>query len=133
MRALRCVQYSSPSVVRVLLACLIVAGCSFTYRVIAVYHGASVYFVKEEGGKGTGCLSNFSITSENGDVVWKISRDAYQAPPCQSTFPLEYGSAPKGFTVEIPPQTLKHGVRYRIDGWDGDTAEGGFVYKLRTG
>lgn len=112
--------------------CIIVIGCSYSYRVMAVYRGTELYFVEEDGDRSAGCLWHFSITSEKGEVVWEIHRYEPVSPPCKSVFPLKYGYAPIDFVVEVPPQPLKQGVRYRIRGSDGDTAEGSFSYQVKT-
>ena len=105
---------------------LAVAGCSYSYPVEAVFINGKLHFQAEE--KLNGCLSNFSVESEAGEVVWAIDGE-FRGSPCEDNFPLAYGVVPRGMTTLSPAKPLKAGVLYKVRGSDGDHYYGAFRYR----
>ena len=105
---------------------LAVAGCSYSYPVEAVFIRGKLHFVAEE--KLNGCLNDFRVTSEAGEVMWAVEGD-FRASPCEDSFPLAYGLVPRGLTSRSAAKPLKAGVLYKIEGSDGDRYYGAFRYR----
>jgi hypothetical protein len=78
------------------------------------------------GERGTGCLSTFTVTSQDGEVMWRIDAGAYLTRPCQDRFPLTYGAKLEGIAEEVEAKRLRPGG-YRAEGWDGDSYGGAFI------
>lgn len=117
MRSLLCV----PMIVFPLLA-----GCSYSYPVEAIFIRDKLHFVAKD--KLNGCLNDFRIVSEAGEIMWAIESD-FRSSPCPDNFPLAYGVAPIPLKTKVAAKPLKVGVRYRIEGSDGDRYYGAFFYR----
>lgn len=114
-----------------LAASLLATGCSYHHAIVAVERAGAVIFVSKDG-KGTGCLSSFSVTDKRGRVVWRLNSASYLAPPCQSKFPITYGVKPAGMSETVKAIPLQRGSTYKLEGWDGDSYSGLFRLKLDT-
>lgn len=109
-----------------LLGSLALAGCSYSYPVNAVFIANKLHFTVSE--KLNGCLKDFSVISEKGEMMWAIE-GSFRTSPCENSFPLAYGVAPKGLETRLEAKPLKAGVGYRIKGSDGDRYYGSFRYR----
>lgn len=109
-----------------LVLTLVVAGCSRSYPVEAVFIGGKLHFVVDE--KLNGCLNDFTVESEAGEVFWAIDGE-FRSSPCEDNFPLAYGVVPRGMTTLSPAKPLKAGVLYKVGGSDGDRYYGAFRYR----
>ncbi len=105
---------------------LAVASCSYSYPVEAVFISDKLHFVAEE--KLNGCLNDFEVVSEAGEVMWAIEGD-FRTAPCQDSFPLAYGIVPRGLTLRSAAKPLEAGVLYKVEGSDGDRYYGAFRYR----
>ena len=103
-------------------------SCSNLYDMIAVEHDSTFAFQPKDD-KGSGCLSDFSVSDNSGAVVWRISTETYIPPPCENRFPIVYGIVPKGMNEEITPAQLKPGTTYKMHAWDGDGYSGSFRFR----
>ncbi|MBV9529138.1 hypothetical protein [Sphingomonas sp.] len=100
-------------------------GCSYHYDLRAVFQDGRVTVVPKND-KGTGCLWMFTVTSDQGRVVWDVDGGAYSPPPCDDKFPITYGQVPSGMKERVRAQPLQPGVTYRIEASDGDSYSGSF-------
>jgi len=105
---------------------LALAGCSRSYPLKAVFINGTLHFHAEE--KLNGCLSDFRVESEAGEVMWAIDGE-FRSSPCEDNFPLAYGLAPRGMTTQSPAKPLQAGALYRVGGSDGDRYYGAFRYR----
>lgn len=106
---------------------LILAGCSYHYDLRAVVLNGKIAFVPRDE-KSTGCISDFNVTTETGEVVWELDAGRYLPPPCVNRFPIVYGSVPQGMVEKVPAKPLRAGMLYKVEGWDGDTYSGAFHF-----
>ena len=102
------------------------AGCSGSYPVKAVFINGTLHFHAEK--KLNGCLSDFRVESETGEVMWAIEGE-FRSSPCEDNFPLAYGLAPHGMTTQSPAKPLQAGALYKVGGSDGDRYYGAFRYR----
>lgn len=107
----------------------LLAGCSYAYPVEAVFIQGKLHFVAKD--KFSGCLNDFRVVSEAGEIMWAITSD-FRSSPCPDNFPLAYGVAPIPLKTKAAAKPLKIGVRYRIEGSDGDRYYGAFFYRRVT-
>jgi len=107
---------------------MLVAGCSFDYELQAVERSGRIAFEPKDD-QGTGCLWDFTVTSETGEVVWRLDGGTYQPPPCDNKLPILYGVVPAGMKELVHALPLRAGVLYRIEGLDGDHYHGAFRFK----
>jgi hypothetical protein len=109
---------------------LLLAGCSYQYDLVAVERGGAIVFQPAKK-HGNGCLSDMTIESENGEIMWRLDAGKYRAadPDCPSSFPVTYGVAPHGLPQQAPAKALKPGVLYFVQAWDGDSYTGAFRFK----
>ena len=77
---------------------LAVAGCSYSYPVEAVLISGKLHFQAKE--KLNGCLNDFRVESEAGEVMWAIEGD-FKSSPCENNFPLAYGVVRRGLTSRM--------------------------------
>ncbi|SNS17653.1 hypothetical protein SAMN06295912_102120 [Sphingomonas laterariae] len=113
----------------ILTIALSLTGCSYQYELKAIELNGKIAFVPMKD-KGAGCFSRFVVTSETGEVVWKLDADRYIHDPCENNFPIIYGSVPRGGMAEIvKAKPLQAGIRYKIEGWDGDSYTGAFSFR----
>jgi hypothetical protein len=103
-------------------------GCSYHYDLKAVELNGKIAFVPAKD-KGSGCLANFKVTSEAGEVVWDLTAGQYFSPPCQSDFPIVYGSVPRNMRERVKAEPLRAGILYKLEGWDGDRYSGAFRFR----
>jgi hypothetical protein len=108
------------------LLALALSGCSSAYPVEAVFISGKLHFVVED--KLNGCLNDFRIESEGGEVMWAIEGN-FRSFPCANNFPLAYGVTPVGLKSQVAAKPLKAGVLYKIEGSDGDRYYGAFRYR----
>lgn len=115
---------------RVFIAFLTCAltGCSYHYDLKAIELNGRIAFVPLKD-KGSGCFADFKVTSDTGEVVWKLDAGQYLSSPCDSDFPVVYGAAPRAMTEKIKAKPLKVGVTYKVEGWDGDSYSGTFRFR----
>lgn len=109
-----------------ILGLLSLTGCSYSYPVDAFFLDGKLHFRATE--KLNGCLNDFSVVSETGETMWAIE-GPFRTGPCQDSFPLAYGIAPSELKTRLAAKPLKAGVRYRIEGSDGDRYYGSFQYR----
>jgi hypothetical protein len=102
-------------------------GCSYHYNLKAVELNGRIAFVPVKE-KGTGCFADFKVTSETGEVVWELATSEYLPAPCQSDFPIIYGTAPHNMSERVKAKPLRAGLTYRLEGWDGDSYSGAFRF-----
>lgn len=102
-----------------------VYGCSYHYELRAVFQDGKVTIVPAND-TGTGCLWRFTVTSDQGHVVWGVEGGAYSPPPCDNKFPITYGQVPSGMKERVRAQPLHLGVTYHVEASDGDSYSGSF-------
>ena len=107
---------------------LVLLGCSYHHDLKAIELNGRIAFVPTKD-KTPGCFADFKVTSETGEVVWDLSAGQYFAPPCQSDFPVIYGTVPHAMTERVKAKPLIAGVTYRVEGWDGDSYSGAFRFR----
>jgi hypothetical protein len=110
------------------IAILTLASCSYSYILEAVEHDGKIIFQPKDD-KGTGCLTSFAIRSPSGEIMWELDSGSYTPRPCQSVLPVVYAVVPKNMTEKVKAKTLKAGVTYAIEGWDGDNYRGSFSFR----
>ncbi|MEO7751425.1 MAG: hypothetical protein ABIS09_08915 [Sphingomicrobium sp.] len=110
------------------LLALALTGCSYHYDLKAVELSGRIAFMPMKD-KGSGCFADFKVTSETGEVVWELSASQYLPPPCQSDFPVVYGTVPHDMAARVKAKPLTAGVTYRVEGWDGDGYSGAFRFR----
>jgi hypothetical protein len=115
-----------PSLCFLLPFLLILARCSYSYPVEAVFIRGKLHFRVND--KLNGCLNNFQVVSESGEVMWAIE-GKFRASPCDDSFPLAYGIAPAGLSSRVAAKPLKAGFRYNVEGSDGARYYGAFRYR----
>jgi hypothetical protein len=105
---------------------LTLAGCSYAYPIEAVFINGKLHFRANE--KLNGCLNDLNVVSETGEIMWSIHGE-FRTSPCDDSFPVAYGVAPNGLQERVAAKPLKAGVRYTVDGYDGDSYYGAFQYR----
>jgi hypothetical protein len=105
---------------------MILAGCSYSYPVEAVFMDGKLHF--RASGKLNGCLNDLRVISEAGEVMWSVDGE-FRTSPCDDSFPVAYGVAPSGLRDRVAAKPLKAGVRYTVEGSDGDRYYGAFQYR----
>ena len=101
-------------------------GCSYSYPVDAVFIHGKLHFSAKD--KMNGCLNEFRVVSETGEVMWAVEGE-FRTSPCGDDFPLAYGTTPGALKTLIAAKQLKAGVRYKVEGSDGDRYYGAFRYQ----
>ena len=107
---------------------LLASGCSYHFEIVATERSDRLVFEPAKK-TGSGCFSDFSVRSEAGVVMWKVSAERYLPPPCDSKFPIVYGVKPRGMTEVVKPLALRTDVTYKVKGWDGDSYSGTFRFR----
>jgi hypothetical protein len=110
------------------LLALALTGCSYHYDLKALELNGRIAFVPVKE-KSTGCFADFKVTADTGEVVWDLAASQYLPPPCQSDFPVVYGTVPHDMTERVKAKPLAAGVTYRVEGWDGDSYSGAFRFR----
>ena len=117
----------------VALACLAAAGCSYHFRITAVFRDGRLVFTAEREGlfARAPCADSLEIITR--DVApgapspyrsaWRIGQAAGGDKVC-APFPIAYGQVPAGLRQTVAPETLKPGIFYEIVGGNGE--EDGF-------
>lgn len=111
-----------------LLSALALTACSYHYGLKVVELDGKIAFVAMDD-QGTGCFSDFAVTDNAGQIVWKVDAAQYLPPPCEDKFPIVYGVTPRGMTERMAAQPLRPGALYKVEGWDGDSYSGAFRFR----
>ena len=107
---------------------LSLVGCSYHYDLKAVELNGKIAFLPAKD-KGSGCFASFKVTNEAGELIWDLTAGQYFSPPCESDFPIVYGSVPRKMTERVKAKPLQAGVLYKLEGWDGDRYTGAFRFR----
>lgn len=102
-------------------------GCSYHYDLKAIELNGRIAFVPVKD-KSSGCFYHFTVTSETGQVVWDLYAGQYLPPPCQSDFPVVYGTVPHDMNEHVKAKPLIPGVTYKVEGSDGGFYSGAFRF-----
>ncbi|QZP09624.1 hypothetical protein [Caenibius sp. WL] len=118
-------------ILNAILASILLAGCSADYPLKAVFKDGGPYFEGASDdwyfGRTGFCPTEFSVRSDDGQLVWQIETDEL-THPCE-LFPLRFGSEPDGWRTTVPANELVSGTNYVISGAGGDTYYGFFRYQ----
>lgn len=72
------------------------------------------------------CLESLEVSSRSEGIVWKVAADE-AAGGCAASFPLAYGTTPKGLIESKPAQRLRIGTDYEVRGTGSASYFGAFV------
>jgi hypothetical protein len=112
---------------------LLLAACSYDYRVEAVFIDGHVTFIQRQDEKtfAPWCLMNFKVSDVDGTPMWEIDAyDAYrEARTCGPFFPMRYGQAPAGAKIVVSARPLVVGRTYVVTGNGRGSLTGVFRYE----
>lgn len=117
------------------LCALATAGCSYEYRVDAVFINDRLHFVSDyRSSTVVPCnLHAFTVSEPTGKVMWSIERadDIAARTTCEPLFPLRFGSVPVGTKTVTKAQMLEPGKIYVISGGASGSFSGVFRYEVK--
>jgi hypothetical protein len=109
------------------LLCGLAAGlsaCKLHDQVQVSRQGAALQF--KDADSRAACLDGFEVSTRTEGVVWKMAADK-EAKGCAATFPLVYGTVPKGLVESKTARRLRVGTDYEVRGTGSASYFGAFM------